>query len=645
MLVTDRLTGGVWTLDLSSMEWEQFPDSLPPGTSTPVAIAFDQPSQRLLAVAGDGKLFQRGAEHGARWALAAAPAAPPTALTTKASAWDPEHARFLFHGNVPAEVWALETSPTAHWSLLAPASPEAPMGTGHPMCFDTRRNRLLMGEGASTYWTNSCVNFPSSVIAELYAGRLWSLELAAPNPVWRQVSLSRPVLHGPYGTMVYDSRRDRTITWGGAATFRSCNGSSVEQTTYMLEEALVTDLSTAAEPTFLDTSGVPYPRGRRLHGAVWDQRGDRMIIVGGLQHFDPPSDPPLQDVWQLSGPDLRWSPLVTSGPVPSGATQLLIDAARNRLYAFPALDFPPGTRSTSMHTLDLATNVWTRSDLPAPVWSERARFLMDPTGDRILVAGGDSAPNATGDLWELPLPDANFARRLSYPGDVVLSDQQSALWDGSGQLVLQGGRSPGGSGAGQEMRSTWLLRLAAPTATEADFATLEATAERVRMTLSAPAPGATLGIERRSDDAGWNRQAEVTADGRALAMYEDTDIQPGKQYWYRASWMDGGTRRTTREHSVTIPERAPARLALARIHPRPATDRVTASLEVPGAGPVQLRIIDVMGRAVHAQELHIASAGRLEQTVTLPAGLGSGLYWLDARSGEVRVSRAFLVVR
>ena len=140
----------------------------------------------------------------------------------------------------------------------------------------------------------------------------------------------------------------------------------------------------------LTTAGTP-PSARRLHGAVYDSNGDRLIVFGGYDETNV-----LSDVWQLSltGATPTWSELsVAAGPSARAGMLAAFDAANNRAlfyggYALAFDEYGP--------TYVFSPETWSLSLGTTPAWSQLSTTGTPPDGGLGMTGGFDGA---TGTLY------------------------------------------------------------------------------------------------------------------------------------------------------------------------------------------------------------------------------------------------------
>ncbi len=155
-----------------------------------------------------------------------------------------------------------------------------------------------------------------------------------------------------------------------------------------------------------------------------------------------------------------------------------------------------------------------------------------------------------------------------------------------------------------------------------------------------PALAAT--VERRDGAGPWATLAQLAADGMRRMHLDDAQVEPGRTYLYRLSYVDQGVTRYSAETAVSIPARAG--LALAGARPNPADAGLRTSFSLPDAAPATLELHDLAGRLLTRREVGALGAG--EHAVALGEGLAlrPGLYWIRlVRGAQALSARAALV--
>jgi len=142
---------------------------------------------------------------------------------------------------------------------------------------------------------------------------------------------------------------------------------------------------------------------------------------------------------------------------------------------------------------------------------------------------------------------------------------------------------------------------------------------------------ASFVVERSADGSSFSKIGTVQAEGtNGTHNYTFTDAQPlPAQSYYRLTMVDhkGGS---TYSNIVSVRY---DKNSFITIYPNPAKDMVNVQLHLP-AGPVSLRVIDVMGQTVRTVRLQ--SSGNTLSTAIDISGLARGQYYI--RAGSERLS-------
>ncbi len=264
---------------------------------------------------------------------------------------------------------------------------------------------------------------------------LWRFSLATER--WEQLSPTGPLPPARFGhTLVTDTRRNRIILFGGQARG-------------FFSDVWAFDPATNAwRQLAFDAAG---PSNRYGHSAVYDDRGDRLIISHGFTNsgrFD--------DTWAFEFATNTWRNLTPSGtrPLRRCLHHSVLDSTRQRMYLFGgcASGFGPCPLGDLWY-FDLTRNQWTQvSNGPNPPAREHYGFAFDSRTDRVLVYGGTGAGNLR-DIWSFDAA-TNAWRAVSPAGAPA-----PALYRHQAAYVPERGATFffGGSGAGGD--SNELLRL------------------------------------------------------------------------------------------------------------------------------------------------------------------------------------------
>jgi hypothetical protein len=223
--------------------------------------------------------------------------------------------------------------------------------------------------------------------AILYGGRILDTEAGDvwqwrpdPWPVaqWTRLAPAGDIPRARWGAAsVYDPVRRRLVVFGGDS------GGA-------LQDAWALELSGPLRWTRLATRGIP-PAARFCASAVYDSRRDGMIVYGGNAGSEQ-APVPLRDAWFLSFADGdAWMPLDTHGATPLGRWMhgAMYDARRDRMLVLWGRDATGGRFDCAV--LELAgTPTWHEYTPPGPAPPSRwgASVVYDEVSDRALILGG-----------------------------------------------------------------------------------------------------------------------------------------------------------------------------------------------------------------------------------------------------------------
>jgi hypothetical protein len=223
----------------------------------------------------------------------------------------------------------------------------------------------------------------------------WVLDLSVSPPAWSQglPGGTLPPARG-YAQAVYDSLDDRVVIFGGATDLGQ-NGPP----TGMLADAWVLPFAGPFVWTALTPSGAP-PSARAAGAALYDPIRQRMVVFGG---YDGSA---LNDAFTLSlDVSPAWAPLVTTGgpPPPRAIPGTIYEAPQDRMVIFGGFT---GGSANDVWALDLATSAWSEllpiGGPPSPRQGPAA--VYDAPRDRMVSFGGSDTTGVLPDpFWSLSL--------------------------------------------------------------------------------------------------------------------------------------------------------------------------------------------------------------------------------------------------
>lgn len=180
-----------------------------------------------------------------------------------------------------------------------------------------------------------------------------------------------------------------------------------------------------------------------------------------------------------------------------------------------------------------------------------------------------------------------------------------------------------------------------PTPVQMSLVRAEAESDRVRLEWATAGEPSRAALERRAGVDGWQRLAELLADGTGRLAYEDRDVAPGKSYTYRLAYRIGVETAYSDEVRVEVP--APT-FALRGIVPNPSHGEPVITFSLARAGPVTVEVYDLRGRRVLARDLGTLAARSHEFRLRTGPPLPAGVYTLRLTQGsEVATARAVVI--
>jgi N-acetylneuraminic acid mutarotase len=336
--VHTRVYDDAWAFDLSTRAWSQF--APPPVATLPAArlghaAAYDPIGDRLVVFGG----WNNGEFFGDTWAISVDAGGPSSTLIAAAGpsrrqipaiAYDSRRHRMLLFGGKDGDewfgdLWQLDLATDTWTQLTTIGSGPSPRETR--MIYDPVRDRLVLFGGYS--------------IAERHVSETWTLDLAS-APSWRRLEFNTTTPAARRGhTLVYDTRRDRMILFGGYDDSRFMND--------------IWELRLYGNEQWrkLEPRGA-LPSARFLHEAVYLPDREKMIVFGGYGgEF-------LGDRWVLDlHGNVEWIPLEAGGPPPSRRDlySLTYFSAQDRVILFAGND---GSVLGDLWSLDLSGSMLPR---------------------------------------------------------------------------------------------------------------------------------------------------------------------------------------------------------------------------------------------------------------------------------------------
>ncbi len=360
-------------------------------------------------------------------------------------------------------------SPATHPNHLAPDSLTNP----RPLTFSWRRDGVVLSAGSKYTISNTAVRSVLIVNNPDYEdeGMYHCVVTDICGPTYAQPSLEtllilRP-LAPPYLTllqnrgpdpvrdagMVYDSRRQRTVLFGGQVYGVNPRAGNALVGLYYSDDTWEWD-----GKVWLKRNPVHHPPPTTEFGLVYDSQRGRTVMIGGF-HYPPPNYTPgsqimTSDVWEWDGND--WTQVVSGTASPSARTSpsLCYDDVRREVLMITANQFSPTPTDFrgAMNALWAwdGTNWYSRQTLPtngvAPDAYAGNAFAFDRHRGKAVLFGPFF--DAAYPVWEWD--GANWARVLP-PVELRVSQPRFAapyydpIRRRVGLPVISNNLSPGGS--------------------------------------------------------------------------------------------------------------------------------------------------------------------------------------------------------
>ncbi len=282
----DQVGGGyvlfneVWTLALDDPPtWSRVTiPGLVPGERASPQWGYDPARNRLLVFGGYGRhypgwplaylndVWEMKFDDDPEWNELQPSGTPPEGRLAGTAVYDVLHQRFVGFGGtrgLPVDTWQLDLKDQPGWSTVDTDGVQPLGGYGQTSIFDPVRYRMVVFGGS---------------ISDDYFGThndTWELDLRPNQPRWRQLDPSGPLPKGRRTlASVFDPRRNRMVVFGG---WDGTPGSNA-----FLNDTWALSLPSGGDGAWTELSpDGPLPTVRDATAAIYDPRGDRMVVFGG----------------------------------------------------------------------------------------------------------------------------------------------------------------------------------------------------------------------------------------------------------------------------------------------------------------------------------------------------------------------------
>jgi N-acetylneuraminic acid mutarotase len=271
---------------------------------------------------------------------------------------------------------------------------------------------------------------------------VWSYDLT--TDIWTNIGPGTKPLARAWHAMVYDSRADQTVVFGGA-----CLGNV---TGVLSNETLVYDFNTSV---WMNMSPVKAPSARANLSMAYDSAADRIVLFGGLTAaWDI-----LNDTWSYDLATNTWtnvSPTISPAARAWGA--MVYDSAADRIVLFGGRT-ATGDVLNDTWSYDLATNTWTDlSPVVAPYQRSDFDMAYDSRADRVVLFGGRTPTEFFNDTWSYDLATNTWTDLNPVVAPSARIEPNMAYDAAADRIVLFGGM-----GTMSVLNDTWSYDLATNT--------------------------------------------------------------------------------------------------------------------------------------------------------------------------------------
>ncbi len=431
------------------------------------------------------------------------------------------------------------------WSLLGT---QAPARDGPGWVYDSRADRFIVfGGSTATAIINSTWSYD-------YANSTWAniTPTVGPSP---RVGMS----------MVYDSRADRVVLFGGTSGYPVTFGD-----TWIFDYA---------NRTWTNVTTASHPSARVAAAADYDAVADRVILFGGST-----STAFLADTWAYAYATNTWSLQSASG-APSGRfyASMAYDSVDHvsLLFGGAGISGFSAVFFNDTFTYSYASAAWTQlSSAGAPEGRYGAAMAYDPLARRAIVFGGANGLTVTAtyynDTWALGVSPASWANLTPIHSPSQRSDAGLAYDVKADRMVLLGGFSP----TLGPLDDAWAYTFGAATPSAPRFLDATPAANEVMLSWLPPTSDGASVVTNYSIYRGTTSGGETLLVTVGLALsYTVTAVIAGTTYYYEVSAVNAvGTGPKSNEvHATpTAPDTTPPMIAITV----PANNSILTSVDV-----------------------------------------------------------------
>ena len=501
---------------------------------------------------------------------------------------------------------------TGAWTFLGtwPEGVDAPNWV-----YDSRADRFIAfgGDVSSTTATN------------------WTLSYDLPNSPWTNITPTGGPSPRVGAMMVYDSRADRVVLFGG-----------LTPTLSTFADTWVFDY---ANDTWTNVTPSTSPSARGAAAMSYDPVADRVILFGGFASFSLAAD-----TWTYDYSANTWTQLSPSGsPAGRYLASMVYDPIRQRTLLFGGgiLSGYTVVFTSDTYAFDYATDAWALlTPTTSPPGRGGAGMAYDVTAQRTILFGGASGTATStflGDTWAYDSSSNTWTNLTVTYSPQARVDLGLAYSTRAGVSVMFGGTTSEGLTAGD----VWSFRYGAvaPPAPQ----NLQAVAGVMKVTLTWQPSASGNGSAQVTN---YSIYRGTTSGGETLLTtvgvvfsYTDTAVTGGTTYYYEVSAVSaaGAGTKSNEVFATVIPDTVRPLIAITI----PANNTVSSSTNVTvnGTASDNVAVAEVEVSLDGTNWVRATGTATWTDTLTLPEGNDTVYARATDTSGNQATTRITVVVQ
>jgi len=279
------------------------------------------------------------------------------------------------------------------------------------MAYDSQSDRVVLFGGMVPSYTGGCSGTDDT----------WGYDFD--TNTWRNMDPAVKPAPRVYHGMVYDTRSDRVILFGGCSDRTELN----DTWAFDFDTNTWTNMDPAVKPSV------------RLFAMAYDSQSDRVVLFGGQDS----AYTNLNDTWSYDFNTNTWTKMDPAVKPPARASHAMVyDAQSDRVIMFGGTG--PGAGVTTYFndtwSYDFDTNTWTNMTLALkPPGRIEHAMTYDSESDRVVLFGGSAY--AVDDTWSYDFNTNTWTNMAPAYRPRVRSAHAMAYDSQSDRVILFGGRN------------------------------------------------------------------------------------------------------------------------------------------------------------------------------------------------------------